>query len=191
MISPVFPHDSADLSFPTNRLEFVSDLLHPPLHGLVICVYTLYAARHESRPLADISFMDPFPEEGDLVVEKGEFDLEFPFPARSALREQFEEDAEAVVALDVQVPLEQIVHRRTELTVEHDHRDILRSDAVADLVELAAADERTRIRVVPSLDDRVDDPMARGPQEGGDLSDIGVEGDQEDVQRRSEATPTA
>jgi hypothetical protein len=107
------------------------------------------------------------------------------------LREQFEEDAEAVVAFDVQVPLEQIVHRRTELAVEHDHRDIVRSDAVADLVELAAADERARIRVVPSLDDRVDDPMARGPQEGGDLGDIGVEGDQEDVQRPSEATPTA
>jgi len=146
--------------------------------------------RHESGPLPDVALVDPFPKEGDLVVEEGQFDLELSFPARGALREQLEEHAEAVVAFHVQLPLEHVVHRRPELPVEDDHIDVVRSDPLADLIELAAADERARVRVVPTLDDRLDDAVARGPDEGRDLRDVGVQGDQEDVQRPSEAAPT-
>src|SRR5207253_365682 len=93
MIAPVLPHDSTNLPFSADRLELVSDFLHPSLHGFVV-----------------------------------------------------------------------------------------RGDPLADLVELAATDERARIRVVPTLDDRLDDAVARGPHEGRDLRDVGVQGDQEDVQ---------
>ena len=91
----------------------------------------------------------------------------------------------------MQVSLEHVVHRRSELAVEYDHIDVVRGDPLADLVELAAADERARVRVVPTLDDRLDDAVPRGPHEGRDLRDVGVQGDQEDVQRPSEAAPTA
>src|SRR2546421_12983712 len=191
MIGPVLPHDPTDFPFPADRLELVSDLLHPPLHGLVVCVDALFPARHESGPLPDVALVDPLPQEGDLVVEEGQYDLELSFPARGALRGQLKENAEAVVALQVQLALEHVMHRRTGLSVEYDHIDVVRGDPFADLAQLAATDERARVRVVPTLDDRLDDPVARGPDEGRDLRDVGVEGDQEDVQRPSEAAPTA
>src|SRR5439155_332535 len=95
MIAPVLPHDPADFPFPADRLELVSDLLHPSLHGFVVCVDALFPARHESGPLPDVALVDPFAKERDLVMEEGEFDLELSFPARGALREQLEEHAEA------------------------------------------------------------------------------------------------
>src|SRR5437867_3294232 len=191
MIASVLPYDPADLPFPANRLEFVSDLLHPSLHGFVVRVDSSFPARHESGSLPDVALVNPFPKERDLVVKEGQFDLELSFPAGGALREQLEEHAEAVVAFHVQVSLEHVVHRRSELAVEYDHIDVVRGDPLADLVELTAADERARVRVVPTLDDRLDDAVPRGPHEGRDLHDVGVQGDQEDVQRPSEAAPTA
>src|SRR6266571_7781182 len=98
MITAVLPDDPADFPFPADRLELVSDLLHPPLHGFVVRVDSLFPARHESGPLPDVALVNPFPKERDLVVEEGQFDLELPFPARGALREQLEEHAKAVVA---------------------------------------------------------------------------------------------
>src|SRR5439155_8980261 len=99
------------------------------------------------------------------------------FPARGALREQLEEHAEAVVSFHVQLPLDNVVHRRSEFAFEDYHIDIVRGDPFAYLIELAAADERARVRVVPTLDNRLDDAVARGPNEGRDLRDVGVQGD--------------
>ena len=191
MIAPVLAHDPTDFPFPADCLELVSDFLHPPFHGFVVCVDALFPTRHEPGPLPDVALVDPFPQEGDLVMKEGQFDLELPFPARGALREQLEEHAEAVVAFHVQLPLEDVVHRRPELSVEYDHIDVVPGDPFADLIELAAADERARVRVVPTLDDRLDDAVACGPHEGRDLRDVGVQGDQEDVQQTSEAASAA
>src|SRR3989449_1058766 len=71
VIAPVLPYDPSDLPLPSDRLEFVADLLHPTLHGFVVRVDPLLPARHETGPLPDVSLMDPFPEERDLIVEEG------------------------------------------------------------------------------------------------------------------------
>src|SRR2546426_937383 len=70
------------------------------------------------------------------------------------------------------------------------HRLIVRVDPGLDLLELSAADERAAVRMVATLDDCLDDPMARGRQEGRDLSHVGREGNQEDVQQLSEGGRT-
>ena len=105
---------------------------------------------------------------------------------RGALGEQFQQDAQTVVAFNPEVSFELVVHRRPELAVEHDRCDSAGIDAGLDLLEFPAADERPPVRTVPALDDGLDDSMARGRQQGGDLSDIDRQRDEEDIQRSSE-----
>src|SRR3989304_1955976 len=105
----------------------------------------------------------PFPEEGDLVLEERELDLQLPLAARGALREEFQQDAQAVVALDPQVTLEEMMHRRPEFSVEDDDLDIPACDPLSDFLELASPDEGARLRPVASLHDWPDAAMPRGP----------------------------
>src|SRR2546428_11514878 len=122
VIASVLPYDSSDLPSPSDRLEFVADLLHPSLHGFVVRVDALLPARHETGPLPDVSLMDPLPEERDLIVEEGQFDLELSFPARRALREQLEKGAKAIVAFQMKLPLLTIKQRREHVPNCH-HRN--------------------------------------------------------------------
>src|SRR5712692_2238162 len=185
MIAPLLPDGSPHGSLPTDRLEFVPDLLDPSFHRLVVRLNAQLAARHEPGTLPDVALVDPLAEQGHLVLKEGEFDLEFPFPTRRALGEELQQDAQAVVAFDAEVPLELVMHRGSELAVEDDGGDPAGLDAGLDLLELPAAHERAVVRMVATLDDRLDDPMARGRQEGRDLSHVAGEGNQEDVQRPS------
>src|SRR3989454_10802483 len=190
MIAPFLPNGSSHGPLPADRLEFVRDLLDPPPPRLLSPLDAEPAARHEPGTLSDVAFVDPLAEQGHLVLEEGEFDLEFPLSTRRALGEELQQDPQAVVAVDAEVPFELVMHRGAELAVEDDGGDSARVDPGLDLLELSAADERAAVRMVATLDDRLDDPMARGRQEGRDLSHVGREGNQEDVQQLSEGGRT-
>src|SRR3989442_2724092 len=190
MIALFLPNGSSPGPLPADRLEFVPDLLDCPLPRLIVRLAAELAARHEPGTLSDVGFVDPLAEQGHLVLKEGEFDLEFPFPTRRALGEELQQDPQAVVALDAEVPFELVVHRGAELAVEDDGGDSARVDPGLGLLELSPADEPSAVPVVATLDDCLDDPMARGRQEGRDLSHVGREGNQEDVQQLSEGGRT-
>src|SRR2546428_2302652 len=120
MIAPFLPNGSSHGPLPADRLEFVPDLLDSPLHRLIVRLDAELAARHEPGTLSDVAFVDPLAEQGHLVLKEGEFDLEFPFPTRRALGEELQQDPQAVVALDAEVPFQLVVHRWAELAVGGD-----------------------------------------------------------------------
>src|SRR5207245_8617818 len=162
------------------------DLLDSSFHRPVVRLDARLAARHEPGTLSDVALVNPLAEQGDLVLKEGEFDLEFPFPTRRALREELQQDPQAVVAFDPEVSLELVMHRGPELAVEDDRGDPAGVDPGLDLLELPPTDERAAVRMVATLDDRLEDPMARGREERRDLAHVGCEGNQEDVQQASE-----
>src|SRR5712692_5743421 len=135
MIAPLLPDGSPHGPLPTNRLEFVPDLLDPTLHRLIVRLDAQLAARHEPGTLSDVALVDPLAEQGHLVLEEGEFDLELPFPTRRALGEELQQDAQTVVAFDAEVPLELVMHRGPELAVEHDRGDPAGVDPGLDLLD--------------------------------------------------------
>src|SRR5712692_5555782 len=183
MVPAILPQGPTNLPFPPDSFELVADLLDPSLHRLVVRVDALLAARHESRPLADVRFMNPLSQQRDLVLEEGELDLELPVSGPRALCEQLKQHAETIVAFDVEFTFEDMMHRSSELAVEDDNVDVRRLNSFLKLLEFAAADERSRIRSVPPLKDCLDDAMAGRGQEGADLVRFRVEGDEQDVQR--------
>src|SRR5207244_1390827 len=95
--------------------------------------------RRSSASAFTMDALAAFAEERDLVMQERELDLELPLAAGGALREQFQKDPQAIVALHMQLPFEQVVHRRPELAVEDDDVDGVRGEAVPNLVQLAAA----------------------------------------------------
>src|SRR3989449_3404039 len=186
MVSAFLPRGPPPAPPPSNRLELVPDLLDSPFPGFVVRVEAELAARHETGPLSDVGFVDPFPEEGHLVLDKRELDLEFPLSARRTLCEELEQDPQTVVAFHAEIAFELVVHRGPKLAVEHNRVDPAGVDAGLDLLEFSAAHERAAVGTIPALDDGVDDPMARGRQEGRDFPHVRREGHEEDVQRPSE-----
>src|SRR3990170_643616 len=181
METTILAEGTPELALPPDRLEVVPDLLDTPLHGLVVRVHALLAARHEPWAFPDIGRVDPLAEEGHLVLQEGELDLELRFADRRTLGEQLEDHAKPVVALDAEVAFEVVVHRRPELPVEHDEIDPALLHARVDLHELSPTDERSGIRPVPPLDDDVDDAMTRGLRQGAELRGVGREGDEERI----------
>src|SRR2546428_12078408 len=149
-------------------------------------MYVELTARHEPGPLSDVGFVNPCPEEGHLVLEERELDLEFSLPTGRTLREQLQQDPQTVVAFHAEIPFELVVHRGPELAVEHDRVDPAGVDAGLNLAEFSAAHERAAVGAVPALEDGVDAPMARGRPEGREFPHLRREGHEEDVQRPSE-----
>src|SRR2546428_5819672 len=190
MFARFLPTGSPHARLPADRLVFAPNLLDPPLPRLIVRLEAELPPRHEPGTLSDVAFVDPLAEQGHLVLKEGEFDLEFPFPTRRALGEELQQDPQAVVALDAEVPFELVVHRGAELAVEDDGGDSARVDPGLDLLERSAADGRAAVRMVATLGDWLGDPMGRGRQDGRDLSHVGREGNQEDVQQLSEGGRT-
>src|SRR3989441_13222395 len=98
-------------------------LLAPPCHRFEVRRDAELAARHEPGPLSDVGFVDPFPEEGHLVLKERELALEFPLPARRTLCEELEQDPQTVVAFHAEIAFELVVHRGPKLAVEHNRVD--------------------------------------------------------------------
>ena len=92
VVAAFLPQRAARLPPAADRLELVADPLDPAFHGLEVRIDPLFAARHEPGSLSDVRLVDPFAEERDLVLQERELDLQLPFAARGALREEFEQD---------------------------------------------------------------------------------------------------
>src|SRR3989454_10056090 len=151
MVSAFLALGPAQVPSLSNRLELPPVLLDPPFHRFVVRVDAELATCHEPGPLSDVGFMDPFSEEGHLVLKEGELDLEFSLPTRRALREEFQQDPQTVVAFHAEIAFELVVHRGPELAVEHDRVDPAAVDAGLDLVEFSATHERAAVGTIPAL----------------------------------------
>src|SRR3989337_2203397 len=125
--------------------------------------------------------VDPLPEDWDLVVEEGKLDLELRLPPVGPLREDLEDEAEAVVAFVVPALLEVVVLGRVAPPVEQDEVDVQGPEPLRDLLELALAHEVAAVRRVADLDDRVHELVARAPEQRLDLARVAGQRDEEDL----------
>src|SRR3989442_15952807 len=137
MIAPFLPNGSSHGPLPADRLEFVPDLLDSPLPRLIVRLDAELAARHEPGTLSDVAFVDPLAEQGHLVLKEGEFDLEFPLSTRRALGEELQQDPQAVVAVDAEVPFELVMHPGAGLALEGEGGDFARGEPGLDFLQFS------------------------------------------------------
>ncbi len=111
-----------------------------------------------------------------LIVEMGKFDLQRAFLGPRALAENFEDQPGAIEHLGVQFLLEiALLHRRQRM-IDDDQFRMAFLDDLGELLDLAAAEQGRRARVVDGNDRRMDRIEADGAGKANGLVMAGLGG---------------